>query len=115
MWIEIPRKSHGERHGESSPHGGCGLKFKKQFDSDDGQLSSPPRGMWIEMSASIGINELRLGHPPHGGCGLKSPRSAIFITLTYGHPPHGGCGLKFKKQFESDDGQFVIPPTGDVD
>ena len=56
-------------------------------------LSSPARGMWIEICLVSLLDAVDNGHPPHGGCGLKSP-AAITPAIATGHPPHGGCGLK---------------------
>ena len=54
-----------------SPHGECGLKFRRELKT-----------------------KAVAGRSPHGECGLKFTSTSP-SSLKYGRSPHGECGLKF--------------------
>ncbi len=119
---------------QSSPHGGCGLKFAHKGKQGTPHMSSPPRGMWIEItgtsssklqetvipprgmwieiSITAAIRMCRSGHPLHVGCGLKCISRSPASVSAKSSPPHGGCGLKYSTFHSNGECSQSSPPRG---
>ena len=47
------------------------MKSNEDYETKGETMSSPTRGMWIEILWMDTIEAAETCHPPRGGCGLK--------------------------------------------
>ena len=74
-------------------------------------MSSPTRGMWIEISAACSATQAQKSHPPHGGCGLKSSKYSSASRCILSSPTRG-MWIEIAPDFVSFFGSQSSPTRG---
>ena len=90
VWIEIYKdRKHYAYWTSRSPHGECGLKFKKYALFYNATTSLPAWGVWIEISLHSRQGIGKPSRSPHGECGLKSCGIDLYTAYPLSLPAWG--------------------------